>query len=181
MSDPILVRQAADVWTIEVDGVVVKTLQAPGGVVSDVWLTSQWVDDKSLEDLWKPAAEAAELERDIRFARAKRFAEFEARTVELLAQGFTYDGRTFSLLLEARSEAAGLYLAKDEPETTYPVRVNTLDELEAIDLGDSEQVKKFYLTMASAHRAHRDGETRLKDAVRAATSLGDVSAVLDER
>jgi len=116
--------------------------------------------------------------------KLERYLEFDARTSELILQGFEFppgSGNIFSLTSTAQSNLLGTYTAKDNPAFTWPLAWPTkLDDYEFV-IPDAETFEAFYLTALGTIRACRDSGTVLKEAVRAATSKAEVDAVVDPR
>ena len=75
----------------------------------------------------------------------------------------------------------GTHQAKHDPAFTYPVKWNTLDDSDVIEIADSSALHTFYLTALGTYRTHVDSGTTLKDSVRAATTIAEVDAVEDTR
>jgi len=113
--------------------------------------------------------------------KAKKFAAIDVRTVELIETGYTFNGKKFSLSLPAQIRTMGIHQVRDNPAVVYPIKWNTRDDDEAVDVPDSATVDGMYLTGLGTYRAHVDGGTTLKDLVRAATTIAEVEAVVDPR
>lgn len=115
--------------------------------------------------------------------KEQRFAQIDVRTRALIAQGFTSSGKVFSLSIEAQSYWTNAYQAREVFTATgaYPLRVNTLDDLDAVDLADEAAVVAFYTAAVGTVKAHLGSGTQLKDQIRAATTPADIAAVVDNR
>lgn len=129
---------------------------------------------KDAYDTWKESV-------DLPAAKEAKFNAIDKRTEELIRAGFTYGGKTFSLSTNAQNTFTGLYAVRAEVVFQYPVRVNTINDLDYLELADADDVRDFYLTAVGTYRAHLDGGTALKDAVRDATTIAEVEAVKDGR
>lgn len=112
-------------------------------------------------------------------AKAGRLNEIDAKTTEVIARGFAYDKKTFSLSSSAQSTLSNTFIAREM--LTYPVRWNTLDDLDAHNLVDANDVTAMYAAGVTAVRAALDGGTALKDLVRAATTMEALGAIVDPR
>lgn len=117
----------------------------------------------------------------IPLAKQAKFDAIDARTVELINQGFAYGPKRFSLSAQAQTTYTGLYAIRDEPILTFPVTINTLDDSGYQQLADGAAIRVFYLTAVGTYRAHLDSGTALKDQVRAAATLAAVEAIQDIR
>ncbi len=113
--------------------------------------------------------------------KAAKCAAIDSRTDELIAQGFTYSSKTFSLSDAAQNRIMGTHQVRDDAALTYPLKWNTIDDLDALELADSAAVHSFYLAALGTYRGHVDGGTSLKDQVRAATTHAAVEAITDSR
>jgi hypothetical protein len=115
--------------------------------------------------------------------KEKRMVEIDARTVELIFQGFAHAGKVFSLSLPAQSYWTNMYLAKDilTAQGAFPLKVNTLNDLDAHNIADAVEVTTFYATAVGTVKARLGSGTVLKDAIRAATTIAEVNAVVDTR
>jgi len=119
--------------------------------------------------------------RAVAEAKTTAVAAIDNRTSDLIAGGFTYAGLQFSLSANAQMKMVGTHAVRDDANLTYPVKWNTLDDADTHELADSAALHAFYLTGLGAMRAHIDGGTVLKDAVRAAATIDEVAAVVDAR
>ena len=75
----------------------------------------------------------------------------------------------------------GTHQIKDDPALTYPLDWNTIDDLDVYAIPDAATLDGFYLTGVGTIRAHLDSGTALKTSVRAATTIAEVDAVVDNR
>jgi len=114
-------------------------------------------------------------------AKICKCAGIDHRTLELIAQGFVFAGKTFSLSQAAQSRLLGINQVRDNPAVTYPINWNTIDDSDVYPVPDSATLFSFYLTAMGTYRAHVDSGTTLKDQVRAATTKAEVEAIIDPR
>ena len=114
-------------------------------------------------------------------AKAAKIAAIDERTAELIANGFVYASKPFSLSLPAQSKMIGTHQIKDHPALAYPLKWNTKDDDDAYELQDAAELDAFYLTGLATIRSYLDSGTALKDLVRAAATVADVNAVEDLR
>jgi hypothetical protein len=114
-------------------------------------------------------------------AKAARMISIDRRTSELIAAGFVYAGKRFSLSLPSQSKMIGVHQIKDNPSLVYPLVWNTDDDLDVISIASADDLDQFYLTALATIRSHLDTGTSLKDAVRLAATVDDVSAAVDNR
>lgn len=132
---------------------------------------------------WITMAQALDIEppEDLAVYKAQRFEEIDERTRQLIGDGFVYLSKTFSLSAEAQRKLHEDHQARDDPGFTYPVRYNTKDDSDAIDIPDATVLHALLMAACGARRACTDSGTALKDQIRAATTVAEVSAVEDER
>ena len=110
--------------------------------------------------------------------KQKRYDEIDLKTEALIAQGFTYDSRTFSLSQEAQINWTNLYQARSL--FTYPVSATTKDQ-DAYSIPDIATVEAFYQTGLGTVQAHLDSGRDLKVQVKAATTKAEIDAIVDNR
>jgi len=113
--------------------------------------------------------------------RALKMAQVDTRTRALIQQGFVYGGKTFSLSENAQRNIMGMDQVRDDPAFTYPVRYNTIDDQDVIELSDAASVHSFFLAALGTYRAHLDGGVTLKDSIRTAPTIDAVKAITDPR
>lgn len=120
--------------------------------------------------------------------KAAKVAAIDTRTDELIAVGFTYESKQFSLSLASQSKMTAAHQIKDHPLFVYPVNWNTIDDTDVFAIGagtdqvaDAAIMSAFYMTAIGTIRVHLDSGTALKGSVRAATALAEVDAVVDLR
>jgi hypothetical protein len=113
--------------------------------------------------------------------KQKMHIEIDARTAELISNGYIYKEKAFSLSPNAQTNILALYSTKDEPEMIYPIRYNTIDDTDSYDLVDAADVKGMYLTALAFKKGFIDSGTALKDSVRAASTPEELTAIKDNR
>lgn len=121
------------------------------------------------------AAEALALED----AKAEKIRLIDARTDELIDDGFSYDGQVFSLSSQAQRTLLGAFAGASL--LSYPVKWNNIDDTNIAELADESELALFYGTAMSTVEAHKSSGTTLKTQVNAATTIGQVNAVVDPR
>lgn len=117
-------------------------------------------------------------------ARTMRYAEIDARTEQLVAEGFEFPpagGQIFSLSGNAQKNLLGLKTMAEDPLFLYPVIWNTLDDSGTFSIPDSTTALAFYATAVGTVRARMDSGTAVKDLIRAATTVDEVMAITDPR
>ena len=107
--------------------------------------------------------------------------KIDNRTSELIALGFTYSTKQFSLSASAQSNLLGLDLSKDDPALTYPIKYNTIDDLDSYSVPDSTDMHSMFLTALATKKGHLDSGTVLKQQVRDATTISELDLVIDNR
>lgn len=110
-----------------------------------------------------------------------KFTAIDLRTDQLISAGFTFSTKQFSLSANAQARLMGINQVRTDAAITYPIRWNTIDDLDYYDVPDAATVLSFYLTAVGTYRGHVDSGTALKDSVRAAATMAAVDAVVDTR
>lgn len=128
-----------------------------------------------------PACARLDYTENLQVLKNAKIKAIDARTDQLIAAGFTFASKQFSLTLSSQSKMIGTHQVKDNPSLTYPIRWNTIDDEDYLDIIDAATLDGFYLTGLGTIRAHLDSGTSLKDQVRAAATVDDVLAVVDTR
>jgi hypothetical protein len=121
---------------------------------------------------------------DISPLQTVRMNEIDARTVELVESGFEFpaeSGNIFSLSERSQIKITNAYLMRNRPEMVYPVYWNSKDNTISIELADAEALESYYLAATGACRYYLDSGTALKNQIRAATTVAEVDAVVDNR
>lgn len=113
--------------------------------------------------------------------RQEKCRSIDRKTDWLIAQGFAFGGKVFSLSMGAQMKMVGITQVRNEAGVTYPIVWNTLNDDDTYSLADAATVLSFYLTGVGTYRAHVDSGTALKGQVRDATTIAEVEAVEDSR
>ena len=111
--------------------------------------------------------------------RSSKIVDIDTKTREIIAQGFGYNGKTFSLSDNAQRTFLGMYVTR--ATATYPISIPTLDDTGVESLADSLAVEAFYSAMESTLRSALESGVALKQQVMAAATEADVKAVQDNR
>lgn len=133
------------------------------------------------KEKFRPQYDAWQEQFNLPLAKEEQFKIIDNNTDSLIDQGFDYNGQTFSLSIPAQTTLFGLYVVRDEKVLQYPIRINTIDDSDYLELNNSDEVKNFYLAAVAACRAHLDSGTVLKDQVRTAAAVTDLVSVVDVR
>ena len=105
-------------------------------------------------------------------------SSIDAKTADLIAEGFVFDGVTFSLSGAAQLNHAADYMSR---ATLGPVVYNNIDDTVAYVIPDVPTLEAFYAAAVATIRGHRGTGTVLKDQVRAATTIEEIDAIEDTR
>lgn len=115
--------------------------------------------------------------------RPKRYAEIDARTAELIAQGFEWpasSGGLMSLSISAQMKLEAMRNAADA--LAYPVVLSRKSAKSSeYNVADATELRAIADAGALHVAAVVDAGAKLKAAIRAATTLSEVNAVVDER
>ena len=110
--------------------------------------------------------------------KATKNDEIDARTRELIEQGFLYSGEWFSLSDNAQRNWTALNAARDA--LTYPFPVSTKTDGEHI-IANAVDMQTFTLTALAAANTHYSSGRALKIQVNAAADKDAVNAIVDTR
>ena len=102
----------------------------------------------------------------------------DARTQELIAAGFDFEGNTFSLSMMAQMNWVALNSARDD--LTFPVAVSTKDNQE-VTFANATRLHTFCMTALAAGKAHYDSGRALKLAVNGCVDIAAVDTINDAR
>lgn len=108
------------------------------------------------------------------------YSRIDARTVELIGEGFTYDGETFSLSAAAQSNWLRIMTWKLAGTLTFPLTVSTKDNNTYI-IADAAAFDAFYSAVNAAVTGHVGSGQAQKAIVMAMTTLAEVQAYVDPR
>ena len=111
-------------------------------------------------------------------AKATKFAAINANTRTLIAQGFAYEAKTFSLSAEAQRN---WWSYRNATELSFPLRINILDDSDAHDFANYAAIEDARAIAISTRDGHLASGTALKDLVRAETTVSGVEAIEDNR
>ena len=114
-------------------------------------------------------------------AKQAKNQRIDDRSVDLEAEGFTYSGKKLGLTGIAQSRAAALKHIVTDPSVSFPITVETADGLDSIEIANPGAFNQYYTEQALASRAIQDSGDALKNQVRAATTIEEVDAIVDDR
>lgn len=134
------------------------------------------VNDKDVFERTPDPVEALEL------AKQEKALAIDSKTEAMIESGFTYQDQVFSLSRQAQQNLAGLLtaLAANFP-VTWPKTWNTLDDKGTLEVKDVSEFQAFYGAAMGTVEAYLNSGTALKDQVRAAKTVKEVKAVVDNR
>ena len=110
-----------------------------------------------------------------------KIACIDARTDELIAEGFVYQGKQFSLSLPSQAKMMGTHQVRNDSQLVYPIKWNNIDDTDYYNIQNPADLDGFYFTGLGTVRAHLDSGSDLKDLVNQATTVAEVEAVVDPR
>lgn len=108
-----------------------------------------------------------------------RFKQIDAKTQELISQGFTYATMQFSLSSNAQINLLGLEL--DKAILTYPIEWNNIDDTDKYMIVDVTDATNFHIASLTTKKTHLDSGSALKQSIRDCTTKAEVDAVVDNR
>jgi hypothetical protein len=105
-------------------------------------------------------------------------AAIDARTAELLADGWTYAGKQFAL--DPASATIWLGVMVSAAALTYPLEIGCVDH-STYNLTGTGDVQAWYAAGVTRMQTIQTGGVNLKAAIAAATTQAGVDAVIDNR
>jgi hypothetical protein len=111
-----------------------------------------------------------------------RYREIDNNTFDLINKGFTYNGKKFPLSARFLRLYIGLKASLDIMQPSdWPLVLNTKNNKESVSIADATEFLTFFGTGLATMRTHYDSGTTIKGQVRAATTVAEVDAVVDNR
>jgi hypothetical protein len=128
-----------------------------------------------------PALAAVIAAYGLSLVKIEKIEAIDGRTRDLIAQGFTLGGIVFSLSASAQSTLLGLDLIRLELSVVYPIAYNSIDDKAVYSITNAIVAHDLFLAAVGTVRSWLDSGTALKDLVRAATTVAQVQAIVDNR
>ena len=113
--------------------------------------------------------------------KAQRCIEIDNKSVELLKNGFEYDGRKFSLSMEAQINWLGLKAGAEDGVLQFPMTFSTLDECGYTMQSASEVPVFFWGHMAATRESILQSGRMMKAAIMECTTVEQMDAIVDAR
>ena len=110
-----------------------------------------------------------------------RYSEIDNRTGQLIDNGFSFAGNTFSLSQNAQINILALDVSRNDAAIIYPIEYNTLTDDVIVLVPDATTVHNMYLTALGTKKAVLDSGTVLKNQIRAAVDKAAVNVIIDNR
>lgn len=132
-----------------------------------------------IDEAWK----AEDSVRVLAEAKAGKVAAIDARTAELIKQGFTFSGKQFSMSNSAQQNWNALSSDLANGLLSFPLTISTADGSSYI-LKSSSKVKEFLgarLAYLSDSSQPLGTGRYLKEQVMASKTVEDLAAIIDER
>ena len=122
---------------------------------------------------------------ELALVKAAKFSAIDSRTEELILEGFSFAAKVFSLSSNAQSYWNGLanLISNNmlvEP-TDFPIILNTLTDGSTHSLQTITECLQFFGTASGTVKGRLESGTALKTEVRAATTVAEVNAIVDNR
>ena len=108
-----------------------------------------------------------------------KFKAIDAKTDAMVARGFTHQGVVYELYLEAQIRLLSMLVLKDN--LPYPILYNSKDDSTVLDLNGPNDVIGLAFAAIGSIKWILDSGTAQKSAVRAATTVEEVNAIVDPR
>lgn len=122
-------------------------------------------------------------DQELEEVKVKKIAEIDARTSELIKQGFFYNGYHFSMSEAAQRNWVGIAAAKANGLLQFPLTISTRDE-GAYTISDAQECTYFLLAFmlyqVDPNQPLAQGRA-LKAQVKACTTVREVMSIVDPR
>jgi len=164
-----------DDWVHDAD------LSNVGGVDSKYWKITGAHPNESITEMSQAEKDSVDNDpMNLAALKLRRRKEIDAKTDNLIALGFSYDGEVFSAGLESQSNWHWLLSFAQNNWVTFPVSVSRMDDDE-YELANAAAIDSFVQTGFSQIKAHLDSGRVLKKSVFDAADKAAVDAVVDNR
>ncbi len=111
--------------------------------------------------------------------KAYRYEEIDARTGALIAPGFPYASKIFSMSENAQNNLLGTYSTKEL--LAYPFKWGVKNDSEVYEIQDATEMATFFLAALTFKKGHQDSGADLKALITAAVDINAVNAIIDTR
>ena len=111
--------------------------------------------------------------------KASRLTQVDAKTDELIAQGFMVEGKMFSASDTAQLKWLGMLTSR--AALSYPVTVPTNNDLEFVSLANEDDIVLYYTALLTRVQVLLTGGVFLKGQIVAASTKGELDAIVDNR
>jgi hypothetical protein len=132
-------------------------------------LSGWWIKDTHVECL------------DLLGYKHYRIDEINTRTQELIAGGYTWASKQFSLSTNGQINLLGLVNAAQLGILNFPIDLNTIDDEDRHPIADATEVYNIFGTALGTKKGYLDSGTALKDSVMACSKAAEVQAIVDNR
>lgn len=112
-------------------------------------------------------------------AKAAHKKKVDLESSKSIASGFEYDGRMFSLSINAQMNIANLFLGRDRQ--SYPVPYTTIDDSEIYWLPDTAAVEAFYDAARAKIRATLAAGAERKKQIHDAATIDEIQQIQDRK
>ncbi len=97
------------------------------------------------------------------------------------ADSYTHEAKVFSLSKRAQFRLLALFTTRNDAALVYPIEWPTRNGLDTVSLADNVSVKNFYMTAFAVVKGHVDDGNVFRAAIRAANTMVELDAVIDNR
>lgn len=115
------------------------------------------------------------------FYKSEKFELINEKTDYLISLGYTYNGLKFSLSEKAQTNILALYSTKDDNVLSYPISLNTIDDLSVFNINDSQTISNIYYTALATKKTFLDSGSVIKNKIRLAQTVAEVDLINDNR
>lgn len=113
--------------------------------------------------------------------KALKYEEIDNRTDDIVSNGYVYQTKNFSLSSNAQINILALDNSRNDPVMIYPIKYNTINDMDSYDVVDADDLHAMYLTALATKKSIVDSGTVIKNQVRSCATRAEVDAIIDNR
>jgi hypothetical protein len=121
----------------------------------------------------------AEKNADLTAEKARRIGLIDARTRELIAEGFTWNTKQLSLSMEAQMNMSFSWMLAGT--LTYPYKISTLNDDDIYEVADVAEMQQLVGTGSGIRDGHVIDGRDLKDSILEAQTIAALDLIVDNR
>jgi hypothetical protein len=113
----------------------------------------------------------------LNYLKGTRYVEIDTKTGQLIAEGFTWDSKVFSLSINAQINWSNL---PNLPDSIFPLSISTINDEEVYTLSLANKMNFYYTAVNGKNGPLQSGNT-LKAQITACADEACVNSIVDNR